>query len=120
MADATNRTYPAAESYESWYAEKAGIPADQITREGMPDDADIRGRIGKVAPGGVSPASEFDHLSPIARIENPQDGINDGANYVVYFKDAENNLWKAVNADAGTLTQLTEGAEFTQYNSITV
>ena len=120
MAEATNRTYPAAESYEDWYAAKAGIAKSEITRDGMPSDDDIRGRIGKSAPDGVSPAGAFEHLTPIERIENPADGINDGAKYVVYFKDADNNLWKAVNADASTLTQLTSGTEFDQYGAWTV
>lgn len=120
MAEATNRSYPAAENYESWYAEKAGITTADITREGMPSDEDIRGRIGKSAPDGVSPAGAFEHLTPIERIENPTDGINDGAKYVVYFKDANNDLWKAVNADASTLTQLSSGTEFEKYGAWTV
>jgi hypothetical protein len=119
MAEATNRVYPSAEEYEAWYAEKAGIPVDQIKRGEMPGE-DMRGFIGKAVADGVSPASEFAHLTPIERIDNPADGTNDGAKYVVYFKDAENNLWKAVNADASTLTHLTSGAEFDTYNTWTI
>lgn len=120
MAEATNRNYPSPESYDSWYANKAGVDASAIQREAMPNQADVRGVIGKAQAGGVSPAGAFDGYTPIERIENPADGINDGANYVVYFKDADNALWKATNADASTLTKLTSGAEFDKYGSWTV
>lgn len=112
MADATNRSYPDAGAYESWYASKSGVAEGAIVRDGMPSDADIRGTIGKTTPGGVSPAGAFEGYTPIHKIDNPSDGINDGANYVVYFEDADSNLWKATNADVSTLTQLTSGAEF--------
>lgn len=112
MPEATNRNYPDASSYESWYATKSGVAEGSITRDAMPGDEDIRGVIGKASPGGVDPVSAFEGYTPIHRIDNPADGINDGANYVVYFKDADNNFWKATNADSSTLAQLTSGAEF--------
>lgn len=112
MPDATNRSYPEAGSYESWYAAKSGVAEADIVRDGMPGDDDVRGRIGKAAPGGVSPHGAFEGYTPIHRVDSPSDGINDGADYVVYFKDANDDFWKATNADVSTLSQLTSGAEF--------
>jgi hypothetical protein len=112
MPDAIERTYPEAGSYTTWYAGKAGVTEGDIVRESMPGDDDIRGVIGKAAPGGVSPAGDFDNYTPIHKVDNPTDGINDGVDYVVYFEDADNNLWKATNADSSTLTQLESCAEF--------
>lgn len=112
MADATERTYPEAGSYTTWYAAKAGVTEGTITRDSMPQDDDIRGVIGKEVPGGVSPAGDFENYTPIHMIDNPADGINNGKDYVVYFEDADSNLWKATNADSSTLTQIDSGAEF--------
>lgn len=112
MAD--NRNYPDAGSYASWYATKSGVAEGSITRIGdtMPDDADIRGVIGKAAPGGVSPAGAFEGYTPIHRVDNPSDGINDAADYVVYFKNDSDQYFKATNADISTLVELTSGSEF--------
>ena len=107
-----NRNYPDASGYAAWYATKSGVAEGSISRSGMPGDADIRGTIGKEAPEGVDPVSAFDGYTPIHRIDNPSDGINDAANYVVYFKNESDEFFKATNADFSTLTQLTSGAEF--------
>jgi hypothetical protein len=57
----------------------------------------------------------FDGYTPIHLIDEPSDGINDGAKYVTYFqKDSSDpaEFYKATNADVTTLAQLTSGAEY--------
>ena len=71
--------------------------------------------IGSLEPAGVDGADSFVGYTPIHKIDNPSDGINDGANYVVYFqKDGTDpaEFYKAVNANASTLAQLTSGTEY--------
>ena len=71
--------------------------------------------IGGLDNSGVDGADSFEGYTPIYKIDNPSDGINDGADYVVYFqKDGTDpvEFYKATNADASTLVQLTSGAEY--------
>lgn len=107
----TDRTYPtdAAE----WYASKSSEVSSKT-------DVVVGEHIGQAAPGGVSPLSAFDGYTPVERIDNPTDGINDAADYVVYFSkdDADpKELYKATNGDISTLAQLTSGAEYDTYYS---
>lgn len=114
----TNRNYPDPANYEAWYAAKAGIDPSAVQRDTVPSTDDVRGVIGKAQPGGVSPITAFDGYVPIDRIDNPADGINDGANYVVFFiKESDGTHWKAINADIDTLTQLTSGPEYDKYHT---
>ena len=110
-----------------------GVPADQIKRidgadgrdnakafaarrDGIDVSAVQEGvNIGPLEPAGVDGADSFAGYTPIHKIDNPSDGINDGASYVVYFqKDGTDpvEFYKAVNANASTLAQLTSGAEY--------
>jgi hypothetical protein len=71
--------------------------------------------IGGLDNSGVDGAESFDGYTPIHMIESPADGINDGVGYVVYFqKDGTDpvEFYKATDADASTLVQLTSGAEY--------
>tara|TARA_B100000073_G_C23532115_1_gene492412 strand:+ start:297 stop:695 length:399 start_codon:yes stop_codon:yes gene_type:complete len=71
--------------------------------------------IGPLTPAGVDGADSFVGYTPIHKIDNPSDGINDGASYVVYFqKDGTDptEFYKAVNANVSTLAQLTSGTEY--------
>lgn len=71
--------------------------------------------IGGLDNSGVDGADSFDGYTPIHMIESPADGINDGVGYVVYFqKDGTDpvEFYKATDADASTLVQLTSGAEY--------
>jgi len=108
MPDATERSYPA--NAPEWYAEKSGIAEGDLV---------VGQHIGKTAPGGTSPAGAFDAApqfsdgyKPFHRVDNPTDGWNDGADFVVYFVDSSSNVYKATNADISTLAQLTSGDEY--------
>ena len=78
----------------------------------------VRGQhYGSESPNGVqgSGPDSFSGYTPIHIINNPSDGINDGAKYVTYFQKDDTDpveFYKAVNADSSTLAQLTSGAEF--------
>ena len=76
----------------------------------------VRGQhFGTETANGVGGADSFDGYTPIHMINEPSDGINDGAKYVTYFaKDSTDpkEFYKAINADTSTLAQLTSGAEF--------
>ena len=98
-----NFNYPDKANYAAWYATKAGMAEADVV---------VGKHIGPASPGGVDPHGSFDGYTPIHRIDNPADGINDAADYVVYFKDENDDFFKATNADFSTLTQLTSGAEF--------
>ena len=105
-----NRTYPNAGDVATWYAGKSNAISSA-------SDVTVGTHIGKAQAGGVDPQTSFADYVPIHRIDNPSDGINDAADYVVYFQkldDAEENLevYKATNSDASTLVKLTSGAEF--------
>ena len=106
----TNRTYPAADGVDTWYANLS-------TAVSSADDVIEGTDRGPASAGGVNPPSSFADYIPIHRIDSPSDGINDSANYVVYFQkldDAEENLevYKATDSDVSTLVKLTTGAEF--------
>ena len=105
-----NRVYPEAGNVANWYASKS-------TAVSSADDVAVGTHIGPASAGGVNPPSSFADYIPIHRIDSPSDGINDSANYVVYFQkldDAEENLevYKATDSDISTLVKLTSGAEF--------
>jgi hypothetical protein len=107
----TDRTYPAADGVDTWYANKSSsISASS--------DVVIGTHIGPASAGGVSPASAFEGYTAVERIDNPSDGINDSADYVVYFgKDDASpvELYKATNGDISTLVQLTSGTEYDNF-----
>ena len=74
--------------------------------------------IGSLEPAGVDGADSFVGYTPIHKIDNPSDGINDSANFVVYFsKDGQDpkELWKATDSDISTLVQLTSGTEYDSF-----
>ena len=98
---ATNRVYPS--DVVTWYADKASVAEGDVVR-GV--------NIGAEEPNGVGSPEDFADYTPIHMIENPSDGINNGAKYVVYFQklvDDEIKLFKATNADPATLTELVLG-----------
>ena len=105
-----NRVYPNASDVPTWYANKSNAISSA-------SDVTVGTHIGPTTAGGVNPPSSFADYIPIHRIDSPSDGINDSANYVVYFQkldDAEENLevYKATDSDISTLVKLTSGAEF--------
>lgn len=105
-----NRVYPDAGDVATWYNNKS----NSVTSSG---EVTVGVHVGKAQADGVNPPSSFVGYTPIHRIDNPADGINDAANYVVYFQkldDAGENLevYKATNSDVSTLVKLTSGAEF--------
>ncbi len=109
MSDAVNRSYPSTEDAQLDLASSvAGVDKSQLVR-GV--------HLGFAQPKGVALPGDptFADLLPIHRVENPTDGWNDGANYVVYFqKEIEGILhfYKATNADPSTLAELTSGPEY--------
>tara|TARA_X000000950_G_scaffold279400_1_gene372117 strand:- start:1310 stop:1678 length:369 start_codon:yes stop_codon:yes gene_type:complete len=105
-----NRTYPNAGDVSTWYAGKSNAISSA-------SDVSVGTHVGPATAGGVDPQTSFADYVPIHRIDNPSDGINDAADYVVYFQkldDAGENLevYKATNSDFSTMTKLTSGAEF--------
>jgi hypothetical protein len=109
----SNRTYPAADGVDTWYADKSSSVSAS-------SDVLIGTHRGPASAGGVSPLSAFDGYTPVERIDNPADGINDAADYVVYFgkDDADpKELYKATNGDISTLSQLTSGTEYDAFIS---
>jgi len=107
MAD--NRVYPSNTD------EQANVAA---TLAGVSKSDLVRGtHLGAETPNGVQGSSptSFDGYTPIHIINDPSDGINDGAKYVTYFQKDDTSpaeFYKAINADVSTLAQLTSGAEF--------
>jgi len=107
MAD--NRVYPSNTD------EQANVAA---TLAGVSKSDLVRGtHLGAENPNGAQGSSptSFDGYTPIHLINDPSDGINDGAKYVTYFQKDDTSpaeFYKAVNADVSTLAQLTSGAEF--------
>ena len=99
----SNFNYPDKANYAAWYAAKAGIAESEVV---------VGQHIGPANPGGVSPHGAFEGYTPIHRVDNPADGINDAADYVVYFKNVDGDFFKATNADVSTLVELTSGTEF--------
>ena len=76
------------------------------------DDLVVGVHIGPEESNGVGLPTDFEGLRPFHKVDNPTDGWNNGAKYVVYFEDESGNIFKAVNADPATITALTEGPEF--------
>jgi|TARA_B100001094_G_scaffold222380_1_gene216431 hypothetical protein len=111
----TDRTYPAADGVDTWYAGKSSAVSSK-------DDVAVGTHVGPASAGGVSPASAFDGYTPVHKIDSPSDGINDSANYVVYFSkdDADpKELFKATDGDISTLTALTSGTEYDAFYGFT-
>ena len=111
----TDRTYPAADGVDTWYASKS-------TAVSSADDVVEGTHKGPATAGGVNPPSSFADYIPIHRIDSPSDGINDSANYVVYFsKDGADpkELYKATDGDISTLTALTSGTEYDAFYGFT-
>lgn len=108
----TDRTYPAADGVDTWYAGKSSSVSAS-------SDVVIGTHVGPATAGGVSPASSFDGYTPVHKIDSPTDGINDGKGYVVYFSkdDADPaELFKATDGDVSTLVALTSGTEFDAFH----
>jgi hypothetical protein len=105
----TDRTYPAADGVDTWYANKSSVISSK-------DDVVVGTHVGPASAGGVNPPASFEDYIPIHRIDSPSDGINDAANYVVYFQKADESdnleVYKATDSDISTLVKLTSGAEF--------
>lgn len=109
MAD--ERTYPNAGDVATWYANKSNA----VSSSG---EVTVGEHVGPATAGGVSPGSAFDGYTAVHRIDSPSDGINDSANFVVYFsKDGQDpkELWKATDSDVSTLVQLTSGTEYDSF-----
>jgi len=111
-----NRSYPDANNVATWYASKSSEIASA-------DDVVVGTHIGTASAGGVTAdLSLWSDYTAVHRIDNPSDGINDSADYVVYFSknDADpKELYKATNGDISTLVQLTEGAEYDNFYGFT-
>ena len=79
------------------------------------EQKNVAATLASVDKASLGGADSFDGYTPIHMINEPSDGINDGAKYVTYFeKDSTDpkEFYKAINADTSTLAQLTSGAEF--------
>jgi hypothetical protein len=76
------------------------------------EDLVVGVHIGPEESNGVGLPADFEGLRPFHKVDNPVDGWNDGAKYVVYFEDESGAVFKAVNADPATIAALTEGPEF--------
>lgn len=108
MSEPVNRTYPNEDGQLEIAASVNGVDKSALVR-GV--------HLGFAQPRGVAlpgnPA--FSELFPIHRKDNPTDGWNDGANFVVYFQKEVGGVmkfYKATNADPATITELTSGAEY--------
>jgi|TARA_R110001592_G_scaffold3160_3_gene17807 hypothetical protein len=107
MAD--NRVYPSnTDEQKNVAATLAGVGKASLVRGshfGVEDANGVQG----------SGPETFDGYTPLHIIDEPSDGINDGAKYVTYFqKDSSDpaEFYKATDADVTTLAQLTSGAEY--------
>lgn len=109
MPEAVNRTYPSTvEEQLNVAATVAGVSKDQLVRGVHLGPAEPKG---VALPGDAS----FADMLPIHRKDNPSDGWNDGANFVVYFQKEDGGslkFFKAINANPATITELTTGAEY--------
>jgi len=104
----TDRTYPAADGVDTWYAGKS-------TAVTTASDVVVGTHVGPASAGGVDTQASFTDYTPIHRIDSPSDGINDAADYVVYFQKLNGSdleVYKATDSDISTLVKLTTGAEF--------
>ena len=111
-----NRTYPDAGNVATWYANKSNAVSSS-------SEVNVGEHIGPASSGGVTAnASVWSGYTAVHRIDNPSDGINDSANYVVYFKKEGTDpveLWKATDADSSTLVKLESGAEYDNFYDYT-
>ncbi len=111
-----NRTYPDAGDVATWYANKSNAVSSA-------SEVNVGEHIGPASSGGVTAnASVWSGYTAVHRIDNPSDGINDSANYVVYFKKEGTDpveLWKATDADSSTLVKLESGAEYDNFYDYT-
>ncbi len=111
-----NRVYPNANDVPTWYANKSNTISSA-------SDVTVGQHIGPASAGGVTAnVSVWEGYTAIHRIDNPSDGINDSANYVVYFKKEGTDpieLWKATDADISTLVKLESGTEYDNFYSFT-
>ena len=76
------------------------------------EDLIVGVHIGPEESNGVGLPTDFEGLTPFHKVDQPADGWNNGAKYVVYFENEAGEIFKAVNADPATITALTEGPEF--------
>lgn len=76
------------------------------------EDLVVGVHIGPEVSNGVGLPEDFEGLRPFHKVDNPSDGWNNGAKYVVYFEDESGAVFKAVNADPSTITALSTGPEF--------
>ena len=60
----TDRTYPAANGVDTWYAGKSSAVSSK-------DDVAIGTHVGPASAGGVSPESAFEGYTPIHKIDSP-------------------------------------------------
>lgn len=113
MAD---RVYPEAGNVANWYASKSNA----VSSAG---EVSIGTHIGPASAGGVtSDVTAWADYTAVHRIDNPSDGINDSADYVVYFRKEGTDpveLWKATNADSSTLVKLESGTEYDNFYDYT-
>ena len=111
-----NRTYPNSGDVATWYAGKSS----SVSSDG---DVVVGTHVGPASAGGVTAdASAWEGYTAIHRVDSPSDGINDSANFVVYFKKEDTDpveLWKATDADASTLVKLESGAEYDNFYDYT-
>lgn len=91
------------QAQKEFAAKLHSIPVDQLV---------VGVHIGPEESNGVGLPEDFEGLAPFHQVSGPVDGWNDGAKYVVYFTNEEGSVFKAVNADPATITELTEGPEF--------
>lgn len=111
-----NRVYPNAGDVPTWYANKSNAVSSA-------SDVTVGTHVGPASAGGVTAdPSVWEDYTPVHRIDNPSDGINDSANFVVYFSknDADpKELYKATDGDISTLVQLTSGTEYDNFYGFT-
>ena len=104
---AENRVYPSnIDEQENVAATVNSVDKGDLVREQ---------HFGKETPGGVDAPHLFEDYTPIWRIDNPSDGINDDKDFVVYFEkiDADpKEFYKATNSEFSSLEQLTTGTEY--------
>jgi hypothetical protein len=91
------------ESQKAFAAKLHGITVDDLV---------VGVHIGPEISNGVGLPEDFEGFQPFHKVDNPTDGWNNGAKYVVYFENEAGAVFKAVNADPSTITELTEGPEF--------
>tara|TARA_B100001105_G_C22394560_1_gene446073 strand:- start:1470 stop:1814 length:345 start_codon:yes stop_codon:yes gene_type:complete len=104
---AENRVYPSnIDEQENVAATVNSVAKADLVREQ---------HYGKETPGGVDAPHLFEDYTPIWRIDDPSDGINDDKDFVVYFEKDDvdpKEFYKATNSEFSSLTQLTTGTEY--------